>query len=392
MLKEARDLQTELVETRRYLHEHPELSFQERETATFVGNRLDKLGFAVKKGLAKTGLIADFKNQDGPMVAIRADMDALPLDEVPGKPYHSRKKGVMHACGHDAHMSCALGAANLLKRHAADYKGQVRMLMQPSEEGPDEEGKSGAFRMIEDNALAGVSAIIGLHMDASLPAGKVSIVPGPVMAAVDPFVITIKGRGGHAAFPENTVDAVVIASQVVQAIQQIVSRKISALEPAVISIGSFQSSSTKDNIISDAVTLKGTIRTFSRDVRKIILEQLEQACAISRNFGGDYQIVYAHGYPTTINEPVVTQIMRQTAAQLIGEENIVSLPPKLWSEDFSMYQELTPGAFMFLGCEIEGDRRGHHTPEFDLDESGLYIGSAVLAETARRLLEHLRNR
>lgn len=392
MLKEARELQPELVKVRRYLHVHPELSFKEKETSSFVGDQLDKLGFTVKNGLAKTGLIADLKNQDGPMVAIRADMDALPLTEAAGHPYRSSREGVMHACGHDAHMSCALGAANLLKKHASECAGGLRILMQPSEEGPDEEGKSGAYRMIEDNALKGVSAIIGLHMDSSLPAGKVSIVPGPVMAAVDPFVITIKGKGGHAAFPENTVDAVVIASQVVQAIQQIISRKISALEPAVISIGSFQSSSTKDNIISEAVTLKGTIRTFSRDVRRVILEQLEQACAISRNFGGDYHIVYAEGYPTTINEPAVTQIMRETAVQLIGEENVVSLPPKLWSEDFSMYQELTPGAFMFLGCEIPGDRRHHHTPEFDLNESGLYIGTAILAETTKRLLAHLRSR
>jgi amidohydrolase len=218
-------------------------------------------------------------------------------------------------------------------------------------------------------------------------AGKVGIAPGPVMAAADGFSITIIGRGGHGAFPENAIDPVVIGAQVVQAIQQIVSRRISGLDPAIITIGSFQSSSTRGNVISDQVVLHGTIRTFNKAVRKVILEEMEKACAVARSLGADYQLKYELGYPTTINDPKITAVMRQAAIDLIGEENVITLAPKPWSEDFSMYQEIIPGAFMFLGCEITGDRRAHHSANFDLDESGLYIGSAVLAETARRLLE-----
>jgi amidohydrolase len=388
-LKKAQALQNEIVEMRRHLHAHPELSFLEKETGKLVAEKLSALGYAVKSGIGKTGVIADLGRDSSKKIAIRADMDALPVEEGTDHPYHSKNKGVMHACGHDAHMACGLAAAKIWAADANSTPGSLRMLMQPAEEFGDADGKSGAYRMIEDGALEGITAIIGLHMDASLPAGKVGIAAGPVMAAADAFKVTISGRGGHGAFPENAVDPVVIGAQVVQAIQQIVSRKISALDPAIITIGSFQSSSVRGNVISDHVTLLGTIRTFNKQVRKTIFEELEKACSIAKILGGAYRIDYEAGYPTTINDPKTTEIMRQAAIDLIGEENVITLPPKPWSEDFSMYQELVPGTFMFLGCEIAGDRRSHHAANFDLDESGLYIGSAVLAETAKRLLTQL---
>jgi amidohydrolase len=229
-------------------------------------------------------------------------------------------------------------------------------------------------------------------MDASVPAGKVGIMPGPVMAAADGFTITITGKGGHGAYPEAAVDAVVIAAQVVQAIQQIVSRRVSALEPAVITIGSFHSSSTRGNIISESVTLEGTFRTFNKDVQKKIVQELDRACSIARILGGDYKIHYEMGYPATVNDPEITRVMREAAVDLIGEENVLTIPLKTWAEDFSMFQEIVPGAFMFLGGEIAGDRRSHHSPTFDLDESGLYIGTAILAETAKRLIPYLESR
>jgi amidohydrolase len=390
VLDQAKKLQTEIVDLRRHLHSEPELSFYEHKTADLAAKKLDGLGYKVKRGVGKTGVTADLGT--GTTVAIRADMDGLPIDEANQKGYASKNKGVMHACGHDAHVSCALAAAKILSGEKQELNGRIRMLMQPAEEFGDQEGKSGAYRMLEDDALAGVGAIIGLHMDATIPAGKVGIIPGPIMAAADSFTVTIQGRGGHGAYPETTIDAVVVASQVIGCIQQIVSRRISALEPAIITVGSFHSSSTRGNIISDHVTLEGTFRTFNKDVRKQIMEELERACAVARVLGGDYKIEYELGYPTTVNDPEITEIMRGAAIDLIGIDNVLAIKPRTWSEDFSMFAEVVPGAFMFLGAEIEGDRRSHHSDTFDLDESGLFIGTAVLAETAKRLIKHLETR
>ncbi len=384
-LSTAKSLEKETIKMRRHLHEHPELSFYEFETAKLMNEKLESFGYKTKKGVGKTGITADF-GKTGPLVAIRADMDGLPIDEENAAGYVSKNQGVMHACGHDGHMACALTAAKMLSQ--TEIPGRIRMVMQPAEEFGDEEGKSGACRMLEDDALDGVSSIIGLHMDASLPAGKVGIIPGPIMAAVDTFAIHIQGKGGHGAYPETTVDAVVLGSQVVQAIQQIISRRISALDPAIVTIGSFQSSSTRGNIISDSVVLQGSFRTFNPKVREQIMVELDKACQLARALGGDYTITYELGYPTTVNDPVITEIMRQAAIDLIGKENVIAVQPKTWSEDFSMFAEKVPGAFMFLGAEIQGSTRSHHSPGFDLDESGLYIGSAVLAETARRLALH----
>jgi len=390
VLDQAKKLQGEIVELRRHLHSEPELSFYETKTAELSANKLDSLGYKIKRGVGKTGVIGDIGK--GTRVAIRADMDGLPIDEANQKSYASKNKGVMHACGHDAHISCGLAAAKILANQSADLGGSIRMVMQPAEEFADSDGKSGAYKMLEDDALAGVEAIIGLHMDATIPAGKVGILPGPVMAAADSFVITIMGRGGHGAYPETTVDAVVVAAQVVGCIQQIVSRRISALEPAIVTVGSFHSSSVRGNIISDSVTLEGTFRTFSKEVRDLIQQELERACSIARVLGGDYKIEYELGYPTTVNDPEITEVMRQAAVDLIGADNVLAIKPRTWSEDFSMFAEVVPGAFMFLGGEIAGDRRSHHSDTFDLDESGLWIGTAVLAETAKRLIKHLETR
>lgn len=387
VLEKAKKMQPQIVELRRYLHAHPELSFHEFETAKLSAEKLAQLGYSVKTGVGKTGVVGDFgKNDSGVTIAVRADMDGLPIEETNKASYLSKNKGVMHACGHDAHVSCGLAAAEILT--GEEVGGRIRMLMQPAEEFGDDEGKSGAYRMLEDDALNGVSAVIGLHMDAGLEAGKVAIMPGPVMAAADGFTIKIKGVGGHGAYPETTIDAVVLGAQVVQAVQQIVSRRVSALDPAIITIGSFHSSSSRGNVISDEVTLEGTFRTFNEDVRKHIVEELDKACSIARMLGGDYEIKYEMGYPTTVNDPEIAEIMKRAAIDLVGAENVITVKPKTWSEDFSMFAQKVPGAFMFLGGEIKGDTRLHHSPTFDLDESGLWIGTAVLAETAKRLVKH----
>jgi len=384
VIDSARSLQKEIVELRRHIHENPELSFLENQTARLSADRLKDLGFKVREGVGRTGVTADMGK--GTMIAIRADMDGLPIEETNAVSYCSKNVGVMHACGHDAHVSCALAAAKILSGEKLD--GAIRMLMQPAEEYGDDEGKSGAVRMMEDGALEGVTAVIGQHIDASLPAGKVGILYGPVMAAVDGFSLTIKGKGGHGAYPETCIDAIVIAAQVVQAIQQIVSRRVSALEPAVVTVGSFRSSSSRGNVIAEDVRIEGTIRSFNEDVRKLLKDELKRACEVARVLGGDYVLKYELGYPATVNNSEVIDIMRAAAIDLIGEQNVVDMKPKTWSEDFSFFAEQVPGAFMFLGAEIEGDRRSHHSPTFDIDESGLYVGTAILAETAKRLIAH----
>lgn len=382
MLDRAQSLQDEIVELRRHLHAHPELSYEEFATSKLAAEKLSALGYKVQTGIGKTGVVAEMGT--GTTIAIRADMDGLPIQETTGKPYQSKNANVMHACGHDAHVSCALAAAKLLS--GEKLPGRLRFLMQPAEENGDEHGVSGAKRMIEAGAMKDVSAVIGLHMDASIPAGQVGLMPGPVMAAADSFEITILGKGGHGAYPEATIDSVVLASHVIQAVQQIVSRKVSALDPAIVTIGSIHSSSQRGNVISETVVLQGTIRSFNANTRKLLMAELEKACTVARALGGDYKIVYEMGYPATVNEPRVTALMREVACELIGADNVLTVPQKTWAEDFSMLAEEAPGAFMFLGGEIKGDRRSHHSPTFDIDESGLYIGSAILAETARRLL------
>jgi amidohydrolase len=384
MLEQARELQPEIVEMRRHIHAHPELSFLEHDTAKLAAERLQSLGFAVRTGIARTGVIADIGTGER-TVAIRADMDGLPVKETNSVAYKSKNDGVMHACGHDAHVSCALAAAKLLTREK--LPGRLRMIMQPAEEDCDEEGRSGAYRMIEQGVMDGVSSVIGLHMDSSIPAGKVAIMPGPVMAAGDMFRATIIGKGGHGAYPESTIDAVVLATHVIQALQQIVSRRIAATEPAVVTVGAVHSSSVRGNVISDKVEILGTYRSFNEATRTKLKEEIERACSVARALGGDYETEHEFGYPATVNDPSIAAIMRQAACDLIGEENVILVPPKTWSEDFSMLAQVAPGAFMFLGGAIEGDRRSHHSPTFDLDETGLYIGSAVLAETARRLFK-----
>ncbi len=384
MLDSARKLQKEIVEIRRHIHEHPELSFLETETAKLAAARLQDMGYKVRERVGKTGVTADFGN--GTMIAIRADMDGLPIEETNAVGYRSKNVGVMHACGHDAHVSCALAAAKILS--AEKLNGSIRMLMQPAEEYGDEEGVSGAVRMMEDGALEGVTACIGQHIDASLPAGKVGILHGPVMAAVDGFSLVIKGKGGHGAYPETCVDPIVIASQVVQAIQQVVSRRVSALDPAVITVGAFHSSSTRGNVISEDVRIEGTIRSFNEDVRAHLKVELERACRVACALGGDYVLKYEQGYPATVNDSEIVDVMRAAAIDLIGADNVVDIRPKTWSEDFAFFGEKVPSAFMFLGAEIAGDRRSHHSPTFDIDESGLYVGTAILAETAKRLIHH----
>jgi len=383
LLEQAKAFEGELIELRRHFHRHPELAFREVQTSAECASRVEALGYNVKRNVGKTGVVAELRNGDGPTVALRADMDALPIHEENDVDYRSTVKGVMHACGHDTHMTMLVGAARLLKEaHARGElpNGTVRLLFQPSEESADEENKSGAMRMIEDGALDGVDAVYGLHIGAHLPTGIFHVSSGPTMAGTDTFTATIRGKSAHAARPHEGVDAIVLAAHVVTACQTIVARRIDPFKEGVLTIG-MVSGGTAENIIADRVTLRGTLRYFEDDVRKIIRRELENACRIAEAMGGGYELAMRNGYPPVVNDPAKTEIARRAIAASLGEAAIAPAQPIMGAEDFAMMQQKTPGTFIWLGAALAKPREHHH-PEFNVDESVLVKGATALAAIA----------
>lgn len=377
----AEELKERLVTIRRTIHAHPEYGFQEHATARLIAGTLKELGMRVRTNVAKTGVIGEIGS--GPVIAIRADMDALPIKEATGLPFASRVPNMMHACGHDAHVACALGSAMLLAKESLN--GTVRFLFQPSEEQKDEEGKSGAMRLLEEQALDGVSAVIAQHTRA-LPAGSIGVSSGPAMAANDTIAIKIQGRAAHGAHPEAGVDAIAISAQVINAIQQIVSRKLPAIEPAVISITTIHGG-IKENIIADMVELGGTIRSTGGEARQRLIGELEKALDVGRAMGATCELRILEGYPATINDPEITEIIRAAAAAVLGAEHVIEMPFDPWAEDFGYLTARVPGAMFWLGVTSEKVPNPiWHSPTFDLDEAALPVGAAILAATALRLL------
>jgi amidohydrolase len=381
MLARAKELKGELIRLRRAIHRHPELGFREVKTAALVAETLESLGIKVETGVAKTGVIG-YLGKGGPVVAIRADMDALPIQELNEVSYRSQVPGVMHACGHDAHVAMALGAATLLKE--IELEGEVHFLFQPSEEHADEEGKSGAPRMVEEGAMEGVEAIFALHVDSETESGMVKISPGPMAAALDSFEATITGRGCHGAYPHRGVDPIFIAGEVILAIQGIVSRRVDPVKQAVISIGTIHGG-TADNVIPEEVELSGTIRSFEQGVREQLHAELEKAFHVARALGADFRLTIEEGYPVMVNEEKVAELIREAAIDLLGEEKVLPKEPAMGAEDFSYFLAQVPGALFRLGVK-RGEMRPGHSPHFDLDEEALPIGAAILAESARRYL------
>ncbi len=378
----AEELKERLVTIRRTIHAHPEYGFQEHATARLIAGTLKELGMRVRTNVAKTGVIGEI-GSGSPVIAIRADMDALPIKEATGLPFASRVPNMMHACGHDAHVACALGAAMLLAKESLN--GTVRFLFQPSEEQKDEEGKSGAMRLLEEQALDGVSAVIAQHTRA-LPAGSIGVSSGPAMAANDTIAIKIQGRAAHGAHPEAGVDAIAISAQVINAIQQIVSRKLPAIEPAVISITTIHGG-IKENIIADMVELGGTIRSTGGEARQRLIGELEKALDVGRAMGATCELRILEGYPATINDPEITEIIRAAAAAVLGAEHVIEMPFDPWAEDFGYLTARVPGAMFWLGVTSEKVPNPiWHSPTFDLDEAALPVGAAILAATALRLL------
>ncbi len=383
MLKQSYHIQEEIIEWRRDIHAHPELGFKEFRTSAKVADELEKLGYRVRRNVGRTGVVADFGNEDGPCIAIRADMDALPILEANDVPYKSQNEGTMHACGHDSHTAMALGAATLLAKEK--FPGKVRFLFQPSEEAGDEKGISGAPHMIEDGAMQGVDMVIALHIDPATAVGDIQISDGPSSGGVDSWYGRILGVGGHGAAPHNTVDPFYITAHVIIALNAIVSRRLKPFDPAVVSIGTLNGGFTQ-NVIPDHVDISGTLRYTDKKVQKQIHDEIKRAFELSKPLGGDYELKFEIGSPPMINHSEASKRIESVAVDLLGKEHIAPITKGLGAEDFGSFTEMAPGAMFMLGTRIEGDERFVHHPRLDLDERALPIGTAILAETALRFL------
>lgn len=383
MIKQANAISEELIEWRRDFHMHPELGFDLHRTAGIVADELEKMGYRVKRGVGKTGVVAEI-GEGGKLVAIRADMDALPILEQNETEYASQNEGKMHACGHDSHTAMALGAAHILAKEK--LPGRVRFLFQPCEETADEEGLSGAQRMYAEGATQGVDYVIAQHVDPTHPVGTITINEGPSGGGVTTWKATIYGKGGHGAYPHASNDPFVMLAHVIMGINSIVSRRLDPFEPAVISIGAVNGGFA-ENVIPDKVELMGTIRFTSLDIEKQIREELTKVFEIIKILGGDYKLNFLFGGMPIMNDKFVSDTIASVGRDLLGEGSVMPMEKTLGAEDFPEFLRDAPGAMYMLGVKIE-DRPVYelHHPKFDLDERALPIGTAVLAETALRFL------
>jgi amidohydrolase len=374
----------ELITHRRHLHSYPELSFKEDETARYIAGQLDAIGVdKVKRGVGGTGVVAEIRGQRrGRSVLVRADMDGLPLTETADVPFRSTRAGVMHACGHDVHMAIGLGLARWLAERRQELPGMVRFAFQPAEE-----QAGGAKPMIDEGALDGIDRVVGLHVWSQLPTGQVAVPPGVVMASADMFTLTIRGRGGHGALPHLTVDAVVIAAEVVIALQTLVSRETSPIAPVVITLGSVHGG-TAANIVAGEVVIQGTLRTFDAKLRQHLLARIAQLTeGIAGAMRGSSEFRHDSGTPPVVNDPAMAKLVSDAAASVVGEEAVVPSDPLMVAEDFAYFLEARPGCFFVLGGAPDGPPVVHHTPEFRIDERCLPIGLQVMTAAVLRLLQ-----
>lgn len=386
MLEEKVDhLFPRLIEIRRHLHMNPEISNKEFETTERLNEWLDEFGISQIPTDLKTGTAARVVGkQQGPTIALRADIDALPIQEESNLPFRSKVDGVSHMCGHDVHTTIALGAAIILQELSEILPGNVRILFQPAEE-----TEGGAVSLIEAGLLKGVKSIIGLHNSPDIPTGTMGIKAGFFMASVDDFTLTIKGKGGHAALPERTIDPIVIGSAVVSQLQTIVSRNVSSKESAVVSIGSFQAGAT-NNVIPDRAILKGTVRTSNEEVRQNIYEIFTKVVTNTvTGLGGEVEIDYKFLIPAVVNDVRVTEIARSASISVVGEANTFLADSTMGGEDFSYYQKEVPGCYVWLGSrnEEKGITHDLHHPKFMVDEDAIKIGVKWMVQAAFQLLQ-----
>jgi len=379
----SNQLAPELVAWRRQLHQHPELGYDVHETAAFVESRLRELGLETRTGIAENGVVGLLRAEspEGPAVLLRADMDALPIQEVSGREYGSKVPDRMHACGHDGHMAMLLGAATLLSERRDSLKRDVVLCFQPAEE-----GGAGGQRMVEEGVLDLVEtgAVYALHLWSLWEAGTVHVRPGPMMAAVDEFSARIVGRGGHAAQPHDNIDPIVAGAQAVNALQSIVSRNVDPMESAVVTVGAFNAGSAT-NIIPDQAELKGTMRSFTDEVRELLRRRVPEVLeGAARTAGCSLEFEMLCGYPAVVNDARAVEIVRREATAAVGEANVNEPAPMACAEDFSFFLNERPGAFIMVGAgnRKKGIDAPHHSPRFDIDESALPRGAELLARLA----------
>lgn len=370
--------QEEVIAHRRALHQIPELGFQETKTHAYLMDALYAMG--LDPVVHKTGIWADIDSlRPGRTVALRADIDGLPLLEDTGLSFSSNHPGVMHACGHDGHMAILLGTAARLVAQKDHWTGRVRVLFQPAEELPP----GGAQDLIAAGVLDGVDQILGLHLWSEYPVGTARVAPGPMMANADSFIVRIKGRGGHGSQPESTKDAVLIAAQIVVNLQTIVSRRIGAFEPAVVTCGTIQAGTTF-NIIAESAEVTGTVRTFSTAAQALIQQEIQHiAKTTARLYDAEAELVYIKGYPVVVND---ARSAEQWANALEGTVTLQDDHPSMGGEDFAYYLHHRPGAFLFLGCAPDGEIFPHHSPHFLVNEAALPLGVDVLYKGVQSLL------
>ena len=375
---EVLKLKSKIISNRRDIHKHPELSFKEFRTAKLVSDQMRLFGLSVIDNVGKTGVVGILKgNSPGKTIALRADMDALPIQEISDVEYKSIYEGVMHACGHDAHVAMLLGAAEVLANNKKHISGTIKFIFQPAEE-----GYGGAQFMIDDGAIDDVDEIYGLHVWNYQKSGTVGIKDGPVMAAADMFTITMKGIGGHGAAPQGTVDSIVVASHLIQALQTIVSRNTNPLESTVVTVGQIHGG-YNFNIIADTVTLKGTARAYTEENRQLIKDRISQIInGVEVMFNCIITLDYKDGYPPVINNAKITQKVYNAATKIV-QDKVIEPYLSMGGEDFSYFSNRVPGCFFFLGSAPK-DRKPMSTPQhcshFDIDEDVLEIGSSIFVE------------
>lgn len=389
-VERANAIADKLIEWRRTFHRFPELSFQEFETSRYIAEHLQKIdGIKVEIGLGvETSVVGTLTSGDGPTIAIRADIDALPIDEQSECDYRSQNPGIMHACGHDAHAAILLGVAEILAKQfkEMDIQGTVKFIFQPAEESMDEEGMSGSPYLVEAGVYDGVDAAIALHMCPWLPVGEVQINDGYSMANVDVFQAKIIGTGGHGAYPELGTDPTWMLGPVLQTLHGIVSRKVPALEAAVISIGQIHAG-TASNIIPTEVKIEGTIRSYSSEIRDLLSNEIQKAFSVVNRLDGEYSLEIQRGEPALVNHPSINDIFLKTMYEIYPNLGITKKPFGMGGEDFGYVTQILPASMFFLGCAVaDGVQRDLHTPIFDIDEKCLPIGAAILAQTARNYL------
>lgn len=379
-LSEAQSIEAQLLRWRRDFHAHPELGFQEHRSAGHIASVLGDLGFSVQTGVATTGVVGLLRGATpGPVVMLRFDMDALPIQERTDADYASQHAGVMHACGHDAHMTIGLGVATLAARHRDEIAGTLKIVFQPGEE-----GMNGAEVMVAAGVLKDPrpDVFISAHVWNDRPAGTIDVSAGPVMAAADKWTCTIRGRGGHGAMPHQTVDPIVATAQVVSSLQSIVSRNVGPMQTAVVTVGTMRGGDAF-NIVPAQVELSGTIRTFDSRVRDVVWSRMREVCeGVAQAYGATAEVLLDSLTPAVVNDPDVAEVVRQAAEAVLGPQNVLSGEKTTGSEDASFFMQDIPGCYFFLGSADASRKLNppHHNPAFDIDETVLTVGVSVLAQ------------